>query len=111
MSVSELKERHVAATETVNSLGERLKQKRLLLLDTDSNYYFNFLSFLFSSKERYKKSVVLEMDLIEVVMVCCSCGTCEGAREESGEFWAHRSGLLQDSSRTHWQGNNHFFFI
>ena len=55
MSVSELKERHVAATETVNSLGERLKQKRLLLLDTDSNYYFNFLSFLFSSKERYKK--------------------------------------------------------
>ncbi|RVW16859.1 Guanine nucleotide-binding protein subunit beta-1 [Vitis vinifera] len=32
---SELKERHMAATETVNSLRERLKQKRLLLLDTD----------------------------------------------------------------------------
>jgi len=35
MSVPELKERHLAATETVNSLRERLKQKRLLLLDTD----------------------------------------------------------------------------
>ncbi|KAJ9152688.1 hypothetical protein P3X46_026226 [Hevea brasiliensis] len=35
MSVAELKARHVAATETVNSLRERLQQKRLLLLDTD----------------------------------------------------------------------------
>ncbi|KAH7858633.1 hypothetical protein Vadar_026067 [Vaccinium darrowii] len=35
MSVAELKERHLAATETVNALRERLKQKRLLLLDTD----------------------------------------------------------------------------
>lgn len=35
MSVSELKERHVAAIETVNSLKERLKQKRHSLLDTD----------------------------------------------------------------------------
>ena len=49
MSVAELKERHMAATETVNSLRERLKQKRLLLLDTDglilvvSNLFFVFL--------------------------------------------------------------------
>uniref|UniRef100_A0A2P2MU93 ERECTA-LIKE 4 family protein n=1 Tax=Rhizophora mucronata TaxID=61149 RepID=A0A2P2MU93_RHIMU len=35
MSVAELKERHAAATETVNTLRERLKQRRLLLLDTD----------------------------------------------------------------------------
>ncbi|CAI0377272.1 unnamed protein product [Linum tenue] len=35
MSVAELKERHVAASETVNTLRERLKQKRLQLLDTD----------------------------------------------------------------------------
>lgn len=35
MSVAELKERHVAASETVNSLRERLKQKRASLLDTD----------------------------------------------------------------------------
>ncbi|KAF4366066.1 hypothetical protein CsatB_023122 [Cannabis sativa] len=35
MSVAELKERHVAANETVNSLRERLKQRRLALLDTD----------------------------------------------------------------------------
>ncbi|KAG2703449.1 hypothetical protein I3760_06G138100 [Carya illinoinensis] len=35
MSVAELKDRHVAATETANALRERLKQKRLSLLDTD----------------------------------------------------------------------------
>lgn len=35
MSGSELKERHVAAIETVNSLKERLKQKRHSLLDTN----------------------------------------------------------------------------
>ncbi|KAK9164121.1 hypothetical protein Syun_005023 [Stephania yunnanensis] len=35
MSVAELKERHVAATATVNSLRDRLKEKRILLLDTD----------------------------------------------------------------------------
>lgn len=35
MSVAELKERHVAASETVNSLRERLKLKRASLLDTD----------------------------------------------------------------------------
>lgn len=40
MSVAELKARHVAATETVNSLRERLKQKRLQLLDTDGIFSF-----------------------------------------------------------------------
>ncbi|KAL0386964.1 UNVERIFIED_CONTAM: Guanine nucleotide-binding protein subunit beta-1 [Sesamum radiatum] len=36
MSVlAELKQRHVAATETLNALKAKLKQKRLLLLDTD----------------------------------------------------------------------------
>ncbi|RZR90217.1 hypothetical protein BHM03_00018064 [Ensete ventricosum] len=35
MSVAELKERHVAATATVTSLRERLKQRRQLLVDTD----------------------------------------------------------------------------
>ncbi|GKV42846.1 hypothetical protein SLEP1_g50209 [Rubroshorea leprosula] len=35
MSVPELKERHDAATEKVNRLRERLRQKRLQLLDTD----------------------------------------------------------------------------
>lgn len=35
MSVAELKERHKVVTETVNSLRERLKQKRVQLLDTD----------------------------------------------------------------------------
>ena len=58
MSVSELKERHVAATEAGNSLRERLKQKRLLLLDTDSNNHFNFPSFLFvfDKKNKIKES-------------------------------------------------------
>ena len=35
MSVTELKERHAAATETVNTLRERLRQRRRSLLDTD----------------------------------------------------------------------------
>lgn len=39
MSVAELKERHMAATETLNSLRERLKEKRLQLLDTDGISY------------------------------------------------------------------------
>jgi len=38
MSVTELKERHIAATETVNNLRERLKQRRISLLDTDSEF-------------------------------------------------------------------------
>ncbi|KAL3843462.1 hypothetical protein ACJIZ3_000865 [Penstemon smallii] len=39
MSVAELKERHIAITETVNDLRDRLKQNRLLLLDTDVATY------------------------------------------------------------------------
>ncbi|XP_039140095.1 guanine nucleotide-binding protein subunit beta [Dioscorea cayenensis subsp. rotundata] len=39
MSVAELKERHVAATEQVNALRERLKQGRQSLLDTDVAEY------------------------------------------------------------------------
>jgi len=42
MSVTELKERHIAATETVNNLRERLKQRRLSLLDTDSEFSVSF---------------------------------------------------------------------
>lgn len=38
MSVTELKERHMAATQTVNDLREKLKQKRLQLLDTDGYF-------------------------------------------------------------------------
>lgn len=38
MSVADLKERHAAATATVNDLRERLKQKRQLLLDTDGGF-------------------------------------------------------------------------
>jgi hypothetical protein len=44
MSVTELKERHIAATETVNNLRERLKQRRLSLLDTDSEFHFSLIS-------------------------------------------------------------------
>lgn len=45
MSVTELKERHSAATDTVNNLRHRLKQKRLSLLDTDGNNLFFFNCF------------------------------------------------------------------
>ena len=42
MSVAELKERHSAVTETVNTLRERLKQKRLSLLDKDGKNFEHF---------------------------------------------------------------------
>lgn len=47
MSVAELKERHAAATETVSALRERLRQKRLSLLDTDGVEFLEFLGFCF----------------------------------------------------------------
>lgn len=47
MSVAELKERHAAATETVNALRERLKQKRLSLLDTDGMWILEIFCFSF----------------------------------------------------------------
>lgn len=43
MSVAELKERHEAATQSVNALRDRLKQRRLLLLDTDGTLCRSFL--------------------------------------------------------------------
>lgn len=46
-SVSELKERHAAAIETVNSLRERLKQKRQQLLDVDGAVFVFMLLFFF----------------------------------------------------------------
>jgi len=42
MPVSELRERHVAATETVNSLREQLRKRRQLLLDTDGEDFTAF---------------------------------------------------------------------
>jgi guanine nucleotide-binding protein G(I)/G(S)/G(T) subunit beta-1 len=47
MSVAELKERHAVATETVSELRERLKEKRLSLLDTDGAEFLEFLGFSF----------------------------------------------------------------
>uniref|UniRef100_A0A453H1S4 Uncharacterized protein n=1 Tax=Aegilops tauschii subsp. strangulata TaxID=200361 RepID=A0A453H1S4_AEGTS len=38
-SVAELKEKHAAATASVNSLRERLRQRRQTLLDTDVEKY------------------------------------------------------------------------
>jgi guanine nucleotide-binding protein G(I)/G(S)/G(T) subunit beta-1 len=40
-SVAELKEEHAAATASVNSLRERLRQRRETLLDTDCESLFS----------------------------------------------------------------------
>lgn len=48
MSVSELKERHAVATETVNNLRDRLRQRRLQLLDTDGLCFFSSSFFFFA---------------------------------------------------------------
>ncbi|XP_071715966.1 guanine nucleotide-binding protein subunit beta-2-like [Rutidosis leptorrhynchoides] len=58
MSVSELKERHIAATETLNSLKERLRERRLQLLDTDVASY---------AREQGKKPVAFG----PTDLVCC----------------------------------------
>lgn len=47
MSVAELRQRHVAATETVNSLREQLRQRRQLLLDTDGEFLASLAVFFF----------------------------------------------------------------
>lgn len=47
MSVTELKERHVAAIEQVNSLREQLKQRRRLLLDTDGSLLLSLSNMIF----------------------------------------------------------------
>lgn len=73
MSVAELKERHMVATQTVNDLREKLKQKRLQLLDTDG--YFPSSSFSF-----YNCFYNLFSDLILRVCVLCSCWVCKVTR-------------------------------
>jgi hypothetical protein len=40
-SVAELKEKHAAATASINSLRERLRQRRETLLDTDGEASFS----------------------------------------------------------------------
>jgi hypothetical protein len=45
-SVAELKEKHAAATASVNSLRERLRQRREMLLDTDGEAAALFLLLL-----------------------------------------------------------------
>lgn len=75
MSVAELKERHVAATETVNTLREKLKQKRLQLLDTDGDFTFPFTS-VFVICDFFERFLFL--DLFGLVMKFCSCGVRAG---------------------------------
>lgn len=99
MSVAELKERHAAATETVNSLRERLKQKRLSLLDTDG---MRLCLFFLSSNLLKKKFLAvlfwifgIVRDLIDIwVWIFCSCRICEVSGEDPCHLWTYGSGLL-----------------
>ena len=47
MSVTELKERHLAATDTANNLKERLSQRRLSLIDTDGKQKIDLFPLIF----------------------------------------------------------------
>ena len=112
MSVTELKERHAAATETVNTLRERLKQRRRSLLDTDgvpkflcSFFFFNIYLIQF-----------LQCFLVCVYFLCVSqiwlvfvwnlysCRVRQVAESDSGQFRTNGSGLLQNTSGSYRQG-------
>lgn len=87
-SVSELKERHAAAIETVNSLRERLKQKRQQLLDVDGAVFVFMLLFFFLW------FLDLRLILIYNLLLFGSCWVLEVAGSGSGQLWSDRSSLL-----------------
>jgi hypothetical protein len=93
MSVAELKERHAAATETVSALRERLRQKRLSLLDTDGVEFLGFCVF-----DAFMFCVFWSWALLRSVWLCggeyCSGGVREVAGPDTGELRTHGSGLL-----------------
>ena len=70
MSVTELKERHSAATDTVNNLRHRLKQKRLSLLDTDGNnlFFFNCFAIIIDYFRQHSGNNWSQILLIELVV-------------------------------------------
>lgn len=100
MSDAELKDRLVAATETANALRERLKQKRLSLLDTDGisdlgfffniHYYFCYY-FLFWGSDFVFRCV---SDLPGFGGECRSRGLRDVAESGPAQLRTHRSGLL-----------------
>lgn len=91
-SVSELKERHAAAIETVNSLRERLKQKRQQLLDVDGAVFvFMLLLFFFVI---FVWFLDLRLILICNLLLFGSCWVLEVAGSGSGQLWSDRSSLL-----------------
>lgn len=95
MSVAELKERHAAATTAVNSLRERLKQRRLLLLDTDSRIHLPFdfesaylLVFVlkFSDLDLILQSQAMrerrdDLRLVSALRISSAAGRCRGILE------------------------------
>lgn len=90
-SVSELKERHAAAIETVNSLRERLKQKRQQLLDVDGTVFVFMLFFCFVF---FVWFLDLRLILICNLLLFGSCWVLEVAGSGSGQLWSDRSSLL-----------------
>lgn len=100
MSVAELKDRHVAATEMANALRERLKQKRLSLLDTDgisdlgfSLIFITIFVIIFCFGVRIFGFRCFS-DLRGFGGECRSCGLRDIEESDLGQLRTHRSGLL-----------------
>ena len=100
MSVSELKERHAVATETVNNLRDRLIQRRLQLLDTDGF----LLLFLLHNLPLMVEDILFLVFFISLCLNFDSGQVHGGARSFSGEIRSDGSSLLPYSSRTHGEG-------
>ncbi|MQM06988.1 hypothetical protein Taro_039822 [Colocasia esculenta] len=84
MSVTELKERHVAATAAVNALRERLRQRREMLLDTDLAGY---------SRTRGKAAVSFN----STDLVCCRTLQGHTGKVYSLDWTAERNHIVSAS--------------
>lgn len=79
--MAELKERHTAATETVNAYREQLQQRRQLLLDTDGSPFFPFTFLLSSSTISFSFSWIRCSFFLQLGSGAVRCGAGKGAGE------------------------------
>jgi hypothetical protein len=77
-SVAELKEKHAAATASVNSLRERLRQRRETLLDTDGEASFSSSSTSAGGELWKVWGGTGERSLTVAALYLSLCGCCSG---------------------------------
>lgn len=90
MSIAQRKERYIAATATVNSLRERLNQKRVLLLDTDGSVLVqSFKFYTFRVEIFYFLGVHVMLILWVPEFDFCSSGVFKVTRTNCDYLWPY----------------------